>query len=83
MLTEVERRYSQSEKEALAVVWACERAWLYLFGQKLVTDNRAIKLIFRNTVAKPPARIERMQLRLSQFNFDVVHRAGSSNIADF
>ena len=85
MLTEVERRYSQCEKEALAVVWACERAWLYLFGQKftIVTDNRAIKLIFSNTVAKPPARIERMQLRLSQFNFDVVHRAGSSNMADF
>ena len=29
-LTDVERRYSQTEKEALAVVWACERLHIYL-----------------------------------------------------
>ena len=60
-LTDVERRYSQCEKEALATVWGCERFWYYLFGQSfpLVTDNRGVELIFKNTAAKPPARIER------------------------
>jgi hypothetical protein len=44
MLTDVEKRYSQVEKEAYAVVWACERLHLYLFGTRfrLVTDNRAV-----------------------------------------
>ena len=32
-LTPVERRYSQTEREALAVVWGCERFRLYLYGQ--------------------------------------------------
>ena len=31
-LTAVERRYSQTEGEALAVVWGCERHHMYLIG---------------------------------------------------
>ena len=57
----------------------------YFFGQpfKLVTDNSAIQLILSNTVSKPPARIERMALRLSQFDFEIEHRLGLSNRADY
>ena len=41
-LTEVERRYSQTEKEALALVWACERFNIYVYGHKfeLETDHK-------------------------------------------
>ena len=58
---------------------------LCVFGQaiKLVTDNRAIQLILSNTASKPPARIERMVLRLSQFDFEIEHPPGLSNIADY
>ncbi len=84
-LTEVERRYSQCEKEGLAAVWGCERFWLNLFGSRfvLVTDNHAIQLIFGDTAKKPPARIERWKLRLTQFDYDIEHRPGKNNIADF
>ena len=49
-LTIVEKKYAQIEREALAIVWACERLKLYLIGQEfeLVTDNKAIQLIFNN-----------------------------------
>ena len=85
MLTDVERRYSQCEKEALTSVWSCEQYWLYLMGKpfKLVTDNRAETLILLNTKSKPPARIERMAVRLSQFYHEIEHRPGVSNIADY
>jgi hypothetical protein len=33
-LSDIERRYSQTEKEALGLVWACERFHVYLFGKK-------------------------------------------------
>ena len=84
-LTEVERRYSQCEKEALAAVWGCERLWLYLIGRPFIleTDNRAIQILFANTKSKPPARIERLALRVSQFDFTIEHHPGKGNVADY
>ena len=45
-LTDVERRYLQTEKEALALVWACERFHPYLYGAKfeLITDHKPLDL---------------------------------------
>ena len=39
MLNEIERRYIQCEKEALAVVWGCERLWIYLLGRPFVIET--------------------------------------------
>ena len=85
LLTDVERRYSQCEKEALAVVWACEKAAIYLIGHhfRVVVDNRAVMLIYGNARSKPPARIERWALRLTPFDFTIEHRPGHTNIADY
>ena len=46
-LTDVERRYSQTEKEGLALVWACERFKLYVYGREfeLETDHRPLQYI--------------------------------------
>jgi hypothetical protein len=44
-LTACERRYSQTEREALALVWACERFHAYIYGTKfeLVTDRKPLE----------------------------------------
>ena len=59
-LTDVERRYSQTEKEALELVCACERFNLYVYGRdfELETDHKSLECIYKNT-SKPSARIER------------------------
>ena len=83
-LTEVDKRYSQVEREALAVVWACERLKMYLIGKEfdLNVDNKPVQLIFGNPKAKKCARIERWSLRLMLFKFKINHIPGISNISD-
>lgn len=82
-LTDVERRYSQTEKESLALVWACERFQSYLIGIRfdLLTDHRPLLGIYSRR-SKPSARIERWVLRLQPFDFNVVYIRGKYNIAD-
>ena len=47
-LSDVERRYSQTEKEALAIVWACDKFHLHIYGEKfnIVPDHKALEIIF-------------------------------------
>lgn len=82
-LTSTECRYAQTEKEALALVWAVERFQIYLFGIRfeLETDHKPLESIFTPT-SSPCLRIERWVLRLQAFSYDVVYRKGKSNIAD-
>lgn len=82
-LSTTEKRYSQTEKESLALVLSVERFYLYLAGLKfeLETDHKPLEAIFKPS-SKPPARIERWLLRLQAFDFEVVYKAGKSNIAD-
>jgi transposase InsO family protein len=84
-LSPVEQRYSQREKEAFAIVWAIERLHLYLYGGHftLLTDCKPVQLILSNAKSKPPARIERWNLRLQEYEFTVVHTKGISNPSDF
>ena len=82
-LTDVEQRYCQTEKEALALVWACERFRHYLIGTQfdLVTDHEPLKTIY-GPRSKPCARIERWVLRLMPYDYRVVYWPGSKNVAD-
>ena len=82
-LTDTEQRYSQTEREALALVWGCERFHMYLIGTKfqLFTDHKALEILF-SPKSKPTARIERWVLRLQQYDFAVKYRTGADNPAD-
>ena len=82
-LSDTERRYSQTEKEALAIVWACERFHAYLYGAEfeLMTDHKPLECIF-SPKSKTCARIERWLLRIQPYKFSVKYIPGPKNIAD-
>ena len=84
-LSPVEKRYSQTEKEALTIVWGIEHFHLYVFGAPftLITDHKPLQLIYDNPRSRPPARIERLFLRLQQYEFQVIYQKGNDNPADF
>lgn len=82
-LTDLERKYFQTEREALSLTWGVEKFKLYLLGIKftLLTDCKALKFLF-NPRSKPCARIERWVLKLQNYTYDIEHIPGSANLAD-
>ena len=83
-LSNAETRYSQFEKEALAVRWACQRFCLFLYGVdfEVCTDHKPLITVLSTKSTPPSARIERWLLYLQQFCYVVKHIAGVDNHAD-
>jgi len=82
-LTSTERNYSQTEREALAVVWACEKFHLYLFGRqfKIFTDHKPLLQIYSQK-GSPSPRILRWSLRLLAYDFTLHYLKGKDNPSD-
>lgn len=86
-LTDTERRYPQVQREALAIVWAVERFYYYLFGRRftIFVDNRAASFIFDNKLRdnkRACTRADGWALRLQAYRFDIQYISGVQNIAD-
>jgi hypothetical protein len=84
-LNECEQRYSQIEREALAIKWGCENFHLYLYGHPFVviTDHRPLVPLFNKSMSHPPARIERWILRLQHYSYTVRYEKGALNPSDY
>lgn len=83
-LSNVETRYSQTEREALAVVWACEHFDRFLNGAPqftVITDHKPLETIWQKP--RPPLRIERWGLRLQPYKMIVKYQPGADNPADY
>jgi hypothetical protein len=60
-LSKTEQRYSQFEREALAIKWACEKFFLFLYGTEfeIRTDHKPLITVLGPNSKPPSARIER------------------------
>lgn len=79
-LNKQERNYSVTEREALAVIYAIEKFQAYLGSKKfkIITDHSSLKWFLK--LENPTGRLARWGCRLSQFNFEIEHRKGTTNV---
>lgn len=77
-LSNVESRYSQTEREMLIIVWALEHFHLYLYGSEftIMTDPKPLLGIFNNH-NPTSARMDRWKLWLMPYNCHLVYRPGN------
>lgn len=83
-LSGTEQRYPQIDKEALAIVWAVNKFFYYLYARHftLITDHKPLTQILHPQKSLPTLCISRMANYadyLSHFNFDVVFKPTSEN----
>ena len=76
-LTSAETRYAKIEKELLAIVFACDRFEMYIYGRKEInveTDHQTLELIMQKLLNNAPKRLQRMFLKLQKYNVIVKYK---------
>jgi len=84
-LTETERRYAQSEKEMLAIVFSLEKFHQYTYGRhvKIQSDHKPLEFILQKPLACAPRRLQGMILRLQKYDYEVWYERGENlHLAD-
>eukprot|EP00731_Ephydatia_muelleri_P003073 Em0001g3073a len=79
-LAPAERKYSQIEKEGLAIVYGVKRFHQFLVGRHFMvySDHKPLQYLFsesRPVPAMASARIQRWALTLSAYNYHIVYRS--------
>lgn len=80
-LTDAEKKYSQLEREALAIVFMMKKYHKYLYGRKftIFSDHNLLQFIFgeKKLNSATGARVQRWSLFLSQYDYNIEYRKAS------
>ena len=85
-LSETQQRYSQIEKETLAIVFGCKKFHQYIYGQKVVveSDHKPLQSIFKKGIHEMPARLQNFLFQLQKYDLDIVFKPGKTMLlADY
>ena len=78
-LSPTEQRYAQIEKECLAIVFGCDTFSQYITRRQKVTvesDHKPLQSIVKKSLLEAPCKLQRMVLRLQQYNLEVIYKPG-------
>ena len=85
-LKDAETRYSQTEREALAIRWGVQKLRKYLLGAprfQIITDHKPLQFMFSSGKQDLPPRIERFIMDIQGYDWEVIYKPGKNNIADY
>lgn len=80
-LNATEQRYSQIEKECLAICNAFGKFDHWLYGKSDIevhTDHQPLETICKKPLHKAPARLQKMLMRLQRYRFTIQYKKGTS-----
>ena len=78
-MTDTEKRYSQTEKDALAIAWTKKRFRMYLLGApkfKIITSHKPLLPMFNRTTFQLPPRIEKWVMEMQDVDFELEYQPG-------
>ena len=83
-LAPAEKKYSQLDKEALAIVFGVKKFHHYLFGRHftICSDHKPLQHLFSENRLIPSlasARIQRWALTLSAYEYNIIYKSGNAN----
>jgi len=78
-LNETEKRYSNTDRECLAIVWAIRYWHKYLIRARfrIITDHAALKTL--QTAKVPIGRRGKWMMELQQYDYKIEHKSGKEN----
>ena len=81
-LTQTEQRYSNIERELLAIVFALERLNHYTFGRTITvqSDHQPLQSIWKKSIVSASPRLQRLLLRLAHYDINIEFLCGKENV---
>ena len=81
-LTETEQRYSNIERELLAIVFALERLNHYTFSRTITvqSNHQPLQSIWKKSIVSASPRLQRLLLRLEHYDINIEFLWGNENV---
>ena len=81
-LTETEQRYSNIQRELLAIVFALERLNHYTFGRTITvqSNHQPLQSMWKKSIVSTSPRLQRLLLRLAYYDINIEFLHGKENV---
>ena len=81
-LAETQQKYSNIEKELLAIVFVLKRLNHYTFGRTITvqSDHQPLQSIWKKSIVSASPRLQRLLLRLAHYDINIEFLWGKENV---